>query len=380
MKKISLIIFTLTFAVNLIFAQNSKDSLYQFKTITSVETTPVKNQGASGTCWNYSASSFVETEILRQTGQLYDLSEMFTTFNTYMDKANAYVRMHGNLNFGEGGALHDVTAMFKKYGTVPQTVFPGLNYGTTINRHGELNAVLKAMLDEVVKNHNKQLTPVWKDAFKRVLESYLGEYPESFTYEGKQYTPKTFAEQLKFDPDAYMQFTSWTDYPYYEEMVVLVPDNWLHGASYNLPLDEMEKLVDGAVKSGYSVAWATDVSEKGFSWKSGVAIVPEKPFDEMTEDEKKAMFNGPANEMVITPELRQEAFDNYTTTDDHGMHIVGLATDKSGKEYYIVKNSWDTKNIFEGYLYVSKAFFKFKTISLMVHKDAVTRDLMKKLK
>jgi len=380
MKKFLLFVLTTIFLTSIAVGQPSKDSLYQFKTITSVETTPVKNQGSSGTCWNYSASSFVETEILRETGKLYDLSEMFTTFNTYMDKANAYVRMHGHMNFGQGGALHDVTLMFKKYGAVPQSVFPGLNYGTSINKHGELDAILKVMLDEVVKNHNKQLTPVWKEAYKRVLESYLGEYPENFNFEGKNYTPKSFAEQLKFDPDAYMQFTSWTDYPYFEEMTVLVPDNWLHQNSYNLPLDELEKLVDAALKSGYSVAWATDVSEKGFSWKSGVAIVPEKPFDDMTEDEKKAMFNGPSNEMIITPELRQEAFDNYTTTDDHGMHIVGLASDKSGKEYYIVKNSWDTKNIFEGYLYVSKAFFKYKTISLMLHKGGVPKELMKKLK
>lgn len=380
MKKIFLTIFVFTFLFSLVLGQAVKDSLYQFKTITSVETTPVKNQGASGTCWNYSGSSFVETEILRLTGKLYDLSEMFTTYNTYMDKAGVYVRMHGKINFGQGGSLHDVTAMFKKYGAVPQSVYSGLNYGTTINKHGELDAVLKAMLDEVVKNHNKQLSTVWKEAYKGALEAYLGKFPEKFTFEGKEYTPKTFAAELKFNPDDYMQFTSWTDNPYYEEMIVLVPDNWLSGKSFNLPLHELEKVVDAALKSGYSVAWATDVSEKGFSWKSGVAIIPEKPFDDMTEDEKKAMFNGPANEMVITPELRQEAFDNYNTTDDHGMHIVGLATDKSGKEYYIVKNSWDTKNIFEGYLYVSKAFFKYKTISLMIHRDGVPKDLMKKLK
>ena len=362
-------------------ADEKTDSLYQFVPIIQINTTPVKNQGSSGTCWSYSALSFLETEVLRKTGKQYDLSEMFTVFNTYMEKADRYVRMHGKINFGQGGALHDVTEMYRKYGAVPESVYEGLNYGTTINRHGELDAVLKGILDAVIQNKNRQITPVWKEAYRKVLETYLGTYPETFDYEGKTYTPKSFADtHLKLDPDAYLQFTSWTDKQYYDKMVILVPDNWLFGKAYNVPLDHLEKIVDNALKNGYSVAWATDVSEKGFSWKHGVAYVPDKAFDDMTEEEKKQMFTGPAEDMIITAEMRQKAFDNYTTTDDHGMHILGLAQDKSGKEYYIVKNSWDTKNIFEGYIYVSKAFFNYKTISIMLHRDAVPGDILKKLK
>lgn len=362
-------------------ADPKTDSLYQFTEIIKINTTPVKNQGSSGTCWSYSAASFLETEVLRKTGNLYDLSEMFTVFNTYMEKADRYVRMHGKINFGQGGALHDVTEMHRKYGAVPQTVYEGLNYGTTINRHGELDAVLKAMLDAVIQNKNRQLTPVWKEAYRKVLETYLGPYPGSFEFEGKEYTPLSFAEtHLKIDADDYIQFTSWTDNEYFDKMVILVPDNWLFGKAYNVPLDHLEKIVDNALKKGYTVAWATDVSEKGFSWKHGVAYVPGKSFDDMSDEEKKNMFNGPCDEMIITADVRQQAFDNYTTTDDHGMHIVGLAKDKSGKEYYIVKNSWDTKNIFEGYIYVTKAFFNYKTISLMLHRDAVPEEILKKLR
>ena len=365
------------------YAQEDKitDSLYQFTEIININTTSVKNQGSSGTCWSYSALSFLETEVLRKTGNLYDLSEMFVVFNTYWEKADRYVRMHGKINFGQGGALIDVTEMYRKYGAVPQEVYEGLSYGTDINRHGELDAVLKGMLDAIIQNKNRKLTPVWKEAYRKVLETYLGQYPESFEYGGKTYTPRSFADtHLKLNADDYLQFTSWTDNEYYSNMVILVPDNWLFGKAYNIPLDHLETIVDNALRKGYSVAWAQDVSEKGFSWKHGVAYVPEKPFDDMSDEEKKQMFGGPADEMTITAEIRQQAFDNYTTTDDHGMHIVGMAKDNTGKEYYIVKNSWDTKNIFEGYIYVTKAFFNYKTISIMLHKDAVPADILKKLK
>lgn len=369
----------LTFAI-VIDAQETENPKYVFETICNIETTPVKNQGASGTCWNYSATSFMETEVLRQTGQSFDLAEMFTVFNTYMEKADRYVRMHGNLNFGQGGNLHDVPMMYAKYGAVPQSVYEGLNYGTKINRHGELDAILKAILDAVVANKNKKLTPNWKEAYKKVLEVYLGSFPENFEFEGKNYTPKSFADEvLKLDFNDYYQFTSWSHQPFYKTMHIMVPDNWLYGESYNMPLGDLTTIVDHALKNGYSVAWASDWSEKGVSWKEGVAYVPEKPYDEMSKEEKDAMFSGPSAEMEITQELRQEAYDNYTTTDDHGLHIVGLAKDQSGKEYYIVKNSWDTGNLYEGYLYVSKAYFNYKTISIMVHKDGIKEDVLSKI-
>jgi len=381
MKKLILLSTFLVFAFQSINAQEEKKPKYQFEDIYNIETTSVKNQGSSGTCWNYSATSFMETEVLRQTGKSLDLAEMFTVFNTYMDKADRYVRMHGNLNFGQGGALHDVPAMFEKYGAVPQDVYEGLNYGTKINRHGELDAMLKAMLDVVVSNKNKKLTPNWKEAFKKVVEVYLGEFPAEFDFEGKKYTPKSFADDvLKINFNEYMQFTSFMHQPYLEKMHIMVPDNWLYGESYNLPLADLTTVVDHALKNGFSVAWATDWSEKGVSWKHGVVYVPEKDYKEMSKEEKEAMFSGPAKDKIITPELRQEAYDNYTTSDDHGLHIVGLAKDQAGNEYYIVKNSWDNKNIYEGYIYVTKAYFNYKTISIMLHKDGVKKVIMNKLK
>lgn len=381
MKQAYLVSILVVFLSANLLAQEEKDPKYVFETIHNVETTPVKNQGASGTCWNYSATSYMETEVLRETGQMMDLAEMFTTFNTYMEKAERYVRMHGNLNFGQGGNLHDVPMMYEKYGAVPQSVYEGLNYGTKINRHGEMDAILKAILDAVVANKNKKLTPNWKEAYKKVLEVYLGTFPKSFEFEGKTYSPKSFAkEELQLDFSKYYQFTSWLHQPYYEPMHIMIPDNWLYGESYNMPLADLTKIVDHALKNGFSVAWASDWSEKGISWKEGIAYVPEKPYNEMSKEEKDAMFSGPAKEMEITAELRQVAYDNYTTTDDHGLHIVGLAKDQEGNEYYIVKNSWDTGNVYEGYIYVSKNYFNYKTISIMVHKDGIASTVLQQLK
>lgn len=380
MKQLFLSFILLLSFLFLLNAQDSEKPKYEFSTIYNVETTPVKNQGASGTCWNYSATSFMETEVLRQTGKSLDLAEMFTVFNTYMEKADRYVRMHGNLNFGQGGNLHDVPMMYAKYGAVPQSVYEGLNYGTKINRHGELDAILKAILDAVVENKNKKLTPNWKEAYKKVLEVYLGTFPESFEFEGKEYTPLSFGKEVvQLNYDDYYQFTSWTHQAFYKAMHIMVPDNWLYGESYNFPLEDLTSIVDHALKNGFSVAWATDWSEKGVSWKEGVAYVPEKEYREMSKEERDNMFSGPAEEKEITQALRQEAYDNYTTTDDHGMHIVGLAKDQSGKEYYIVKNSWDDKNIYEGYIYVTKAYFNYKTISIMVHKDGIHQDILSKI-
>lgn len=380
MKQALLSFILLVLIANLVFAQEEEKPKYIFETIYNIETTPVKNQGASGTCWNYSATSYMETEVLRKTGRMLDLAEMFTTFNTYMEKADRYVRMHGNLNFGQGGNLHDVPMMYEKYGAVPQSVYEGLNYGTKINRHGEMDAILKAMLDAVIENKNKKLTPNWKEAYKKVLEVYLGTFPESFTFEGKTYTPRSFADEvLTLNFDDYYQFTSWSHQPFYQSMHIMIPDNWLYGESYNLPLDYLTKIVDHALENGFSVAWATDWSEKGVSWKDGVAYIPEKPYREMSNEERESMFSGPAPEMEITQEVRQEAYDNYSTTDDHGLHIVGLAKDQTGKEYYIVKNSWDTGNPYEGYMYVTKAFFNYKTISIMVHKDGISDEVMSKI-
>ncbi|MFT4760522.1 MAG: bleomycin hydrolase [Paraglaciecola sp.] len=353
---------------------------FQFEIVKDVERTEIKNQGSSGTCWSYCSNSFMESEMARIGKNTVDLAEMYTVRNVYEEKADRYVRMHGHLNFGQGGALPDVIEMYKKYGAVPQSVYAGLNYGSDINRHGEMEGMLTAMLDVVIENKNRTLSPVWKDAMNAVLDTYLGATPKNFDYEGKSYTPQTFAKEVVgLDGNDYIQITSFTHHEFYKPMVIMVPDNWDYGISYNVQMNDMTDIIDNALKNGYSISWAADVSEKYFSWKNGVAYVPNKSYREMDAAERKAMFDGPKPEMEITQELRQKGYDNYTTTDDHGMQIVGLAKDQDGKEYYLVKNSWGTKNDHEGYLYVSKNYLKYKTLSFVLHKDAVPKNLRSKI-
>lgn len=355
---------------------------FLFETVVDLETTPVKNQGRSGTCWSYATTSFIETEMIRNGKEPVDLSEMFTVRQVYHDKAEKYVRLHGYLNFAQGGALPDVLYVIKKYGAVPQEAYEGLDYGTESNNHSELESILKAQLDQVIKNHNGKLTDSWKKAFNATLDAYLGAYPEEFEYEGKTYTPRTFADKyIGINPDDYVQITSFAHKPFYEEMMIEVPDNWTWGMSYNVPLNDMVEALDNSLNEGYTVSWATDVSEKGFSLKNGLAIYPLKPYSDMDKEEKGAMFNGPKDELIVTQDVRQTAYNSYETTDDHGMQITGKVKDQKGNYYYIVKNSWgDRENEFrEGYIYASESFLKYKTISILVHKDTVPKSLKKKL-
>lgn len=359
---------------------DSANRKFRFTHIINLENTPVKNQGSSGTCWSYSTNSFLESEMIRMGRKPVDLAEIFTARCVYTDKADNYVRMHGAVSWGDGGSCHDVINMYRKHGAVPQKVYDGLKYGTTINKFGEMQAIMKGMLDAVVKNPNGRLTPSWKKAFEAVMDSYLGEVPKTFTWKGKEYTPRTFADQVVgINPDEYIEFGSFTNAPYYEKAILMVPDNWSFDQVYNIPMSDITDIIDNALKKGYTIAWATDVSERYFSWKNGVAYVPEKNYEDMTEDEQKNMFNGPQPERKITTELRQKAFDNYETTDDHGMHIVGLAKDQSGREYYIVKNSWGEKNDYKGYIYVTKAYVRFKTTAFLLHEDAVPGSIRRKL-
>lgn len=361
-------------------SENAKEG-FQWETVVDLERLAVENQGASGTCWSYSSNSFLESEMARMGKEPVDLSEMFIVRKTYEDKAERFVRMHGHLNFGQGGALPDVIDTYKKYGSVPEAAYQGLNYGLDYNRHGEMEAILKGMLDAVVANKNKQLTPAWKEAFSKVLDVYLGEYPEKFDYQGKQYTPESFAEEVVgINADDYVQLTSWSHHELYKPCMIMVPDNWTSGLSYNIEMEDMITVIDHALKNGYSIAWAGDVSEKYFSWKNGIAYVPEKPLNKMTKEEKVEMFNGPKAEMEITASVRQAAYDNYSTTDDHGMQIVGISKDQNGKEWYLVKNSWGTKNDYEGYLYISKNYVRYKTLSFLLHKAAIPASLRQKLK
>lgn len=361
---------------------NESDSAkkkFEFTTKINLETTSVKNQGKSGTCWSYSTNSFLESEMIRMGRPPVDIAETYTARCVYKDRADAYVRMHGEFSYGDGGACHDVINMFAKYGALPQSVYSGLNYGTDKNVFGEMQGMLKAMLDVVVKNPNKKVTPNWKKAFEGVLDAYLGPVPETFEYKGKLYTPKTFARNVVgINPQDYMEFSSFKYQPYYEKTMLMVPDNWSLDKVYNVKFDDITTIIDNALEHGYTIAWATDVSEKYFSWKNGVAFVPEKDWDDMEKDEQKDLFNGPKDERKITEEMRQEAFDNYTTTDDHGMHIVGVAEDQNGREYYMVKNSWGEKNDYKGYIYVTKAYVQYKTTAFLVHKGAVPGSILKK--
>ncbi len=389
-------------AVLLIFAgqikaqkdTTKKEEGYKFTDKVRLKTTSVKNQYRAGTCWSYSALSFLESEIIRMGKGEYDLSEMWIVRNAYQDKAEKYVRMHGILNFGQGGAFHDVTAMIDEYGIVPQEVYQGLNYGTDKDVHGEVDAVLKAMLDAVIENNNKKLTPVWFPAYNKVLDTYFGETIDKFNYKGKEYTPKSFAKDLGLDANNYIEISSYKHHPFYSKFAIEVQDNWLWDEVYNVPIDEMMKIMDNALDNGYTIGWGADVSEKGFSWTKGIAVVPDEDIASLSDDERSKWsdlsereraklfykLDKPAKEKTITQEDRQKAFDNYTTTDDHGMHIIGYAVDQNNTKYYIVKNSWSTKGSpYEGYFYASETFVKFKTMDFMIHKDALPKDIAKKL-
>lgn len=361
-------------------SENSK-AAFQFSDVVNIENTSIKNQGSSGTCWSYSANSFLESEMIRMGKKPVELSQIFSARNAYVEKGRNYVRMHGSVALGDGGAFHDVINMYKKYGAVPQSVYTGLNYGTDKNKFSEMGALTEAFLKAVVTNPNGELTPNWEKAYAAIIDSYLGQTPKSFDYNGKKYTPETFAKEVVgINGDDYVEISSLQEYPYYTKFVLMVPDNWSFDQVYNVKMNELTDIIDGALKSGYSVAWAGDVSEKSFSWKNGVAFVPEKRMEDMTPEEKTDLFNGPKKEAVVTEEMRQKAFDNYSTTDDHGMHIVGISKDQNGKEYYIVKNSWGTTNDYKGYLYMSKEFAKYKATAILLHKKAVPATIAAKLK
>jgi bleomycin hydrolase len=355
----------------------------------------VKNQHRTGTCWSFSGLSFFESEMLRLNKPETDLSEMFVVYHAYSEKAGKYMRMQGNTNFGGGGAFHDVSNVIRQYGIVPEEVFKGLNYGEDKHVHGELDALLKEQMVALVKNPNRKISPVWHETIVSTLNTYLGALPERFEYKGKNYTPQSFArEVVGLNMDDYVEITSFTHHPFYTSFILEVPDNWSWDKVYNVPLAEMEEIIDYSLQNGFTVAWATDVSEKGFlSSNRGVAMVPVKRTEEMTnaeilrweklsdreKEDETYRITKPGPELEITQELRQVDFDSQQTTDDHGMHIVGLARDQTGKTFYKVKNSWGDYNLYDGYFYASKAYVNYKTTSIMVHKDAIPAPIRTKL-
>lgn len=367
---------------------------YVFTSVKDIPTTSVKNQYRSGTCWSFSGLSFLETEIMRKGKGEFNLSEMFVVRQAYSQKAINTVRWHGNLNFGGGGAFHDVTWAFEKFGAIPEDVYSGLEYGEEKHVHGELDALTDAYVKTVIENKNRKISTAWHKGFDGILDAYLGEVPETFDVEGVEYTPKSFAEYLDLDMSDYVEIGSYTHHPFYSTFILEVPDNWMLDEIYNVPMEDMMTIVENALMNGYSVGWGADVSEKGFSWKNGVAIVPDedKPeiagmesekWEKMDAKEKSKLlysFDEPVAEKTITQDMRQEQFDNYKTTDDHGMLLTGVAKDQRGVIFYKVKNSWSEKGSpYDGYFYASKPFVALKTIDIIVHKDAIPQEIKDKL-
>jgi bleomycin hydrolase len=367
-----LIVFLLTPALN---AQEDEETdIHEFTMLFNVETTPVKHQGKTGTCWNFATQSFLETELIRMDKGEYDLSEMYMVRNIYPIKAGKYIRYHGLTGFNEGGQAHDVLISMDKYGLVPEEVYPGKNSTDELHNHSEMVAVLKGSMDAVIGKEGK-ISNNWKYVCESVLDIYLGEKSETFGYDGKEYTPRSFADELDINSDDYIELMSYMRYPYYIKSILEVPDNWTNNEYYNLPIDDLITVIDNAIENGYSVVWDGDTSEKTFFRKKGYAVIPVDKDNEVGEEE----LTEPEKEKVITQEMREETFENFLTTDDHLMHITGIAENQDGTKFYYTKNSWGTKYKYGGYWYMSESFVRLKTIAIMVHRDSVPEEIRTKL-
>ena len=400
MKKIVSIVALMALTMSA-FAQTDstevkKDSIegWQFTTVDSVPITRVKDQHRSGTCWAFSTLGFLESEVLRIKGIEVELSPMFVVSKTMLDRATYCVRMYNQPKFAEGGSAYDVIYCMQHYGLVPKSAMPGIRYGwteaDTLPVFSELSAVAGGYLNGLTKQ--KKLSPVWREGLQAIYDTYLGPCPEEFEYEGKKYTPQSFVKSLGLNADDYVSITSYTHHPFYERFALEVPDNWRMDQMYNVPIDELMQIIDNAIANGYTLAWGADVSEIGFTRK-GIGVMPdaEKGADltgsdmahwlGMTKDkQKEELTKKPLPEKEITQQMRQDAYDNWETTDDHGMQIFGTATDQNGKRYYMVKNSWGTqRSDYKGIWYISEAFMRYKTNDVLVHKNAIPKDIKKKL-
>lgn len=360
---------------------NAEGSNYKFARQVHLDATPVQNQGSSGTCWSFSGLSFFESELLRMGKPQIVLSEMFVARKAYEMKAEMYVRLDGKSNFGEGGEFHDIPAVIAAFGVVPESAYPGLNYGSEGHDHGELFKVLKGAVDGIIAYMNSRgfdgLTSAWKSAISGILDAYFGEEIKDFEYNGQKFTPQTFAKYLELDMENYLSLTSFTNHAMNKPCILAIPDNWSRQESYNVSLDDMYDATVEALKNGFTVGWTADVSEEGFSHRKGIAINPVDT-ELLTAEEGNAFMN-PVEEVEVTQELRQKGYDNKTTQDDHLMHIVGLYKDQQGRDFFLVKNSWGTTNYPEGFLYVSASYFKMKTIYVYLNKDGLMKSVSKKI-
>ena len=377
-------------------AQEAEETALEFTVVKENPITSIKNQNQAGTCWCYSSLAFIESELLRMGKGEFDFSEMYLVHNTYLDRADKAVRTHGDVSFSQGGSFYDVIYGMEAFGLVPEEEMrPGVMYGKELSNHNELSAVSDAVVAAIAKGRHRSLQtdaegmPLWKKAIEAIHDIYLGVRPEKFTYNGKEYTPKSFYEELGLNADDYVSLTSYTHHPFYESFVLEIQDNWRWAKSYNLPIDELMQLFDNAIMEGYTIAWGSDVSEKGFT-RMGTAVLPEEgagtdlqgsdmaKWLNLSEEEKKNTPK-PTTQRWVSQEERQLAYDNWETTDDHGMQIYGIAKDQNGTEYYMVKNSWGEAGTYKGIWYASKAFVRYKTMNIIVHKDALPKDIKKKL-
>jgi bleomycin hydrolase len=351
----------------------SDASPYQFTVIRDNAAGLTEDQCATGTCWSFATISFLESEIIRKGNKPVDLSEMFNVRINYSKKADSYVRFQGKQQFGPGGLGHDVISVVKEYGIVPESAFSGLASGKTEYDHGGLDALLESTVKTVLEKKLNESGNEWKESIESILNAGIGQVPTQFEYEGKRYTPAAFRDALKINADEYVSLTSFTHHPYHSSFVLEVPDNWSKGSFYNLPLDELMRVIDFSIDNGFTIAWDADVSERGFSFGKGLGIL----VDESVK--KEEMWKGIMAEASVDPVKRQDAFDRFQTTDDHLMHITGKAKDQNGIVYYITKNSWGTANPYKGFQYVSRNYMMMKTVSIVVHRDAIPKDIRTKL-
>ena len=402
MKKILTITLALFVAVSSVGAAKKKAPEKKnankpvFTTIKEIPITSVKDQNRSGTCWDYSTLSYFEAEILKATGKKYDLCESFVANKTYMERAIQVVRFHGDCQFAQGGSAEDVLATMKNHGIVPEGTmpFPGSLYGDSLNNFNEFFGVLEPYVAAVSKSSAKKISNAWKSGLQGILDAYLGKCPETFTYEGKQYTPKSFMASLGIDLNDYVSITSYTHHPFYTTFAVEVQDNWRFPLSYNVPMDEMMQIIDNAIELGYTIAWGGDVSEDGFTRKGLAYAIDAKKTEKevkgsdmarwlkLTTEKKRNVIDSlgcTVPEIVPTQKMRQERFDNWELTDDHGMHIYGVAKDQNGKEYYMVKNSWGETGDYKGTWYMTKAFIAANTMDFLINKKAIPANIRKKL-
>ena len=373
------------------FAQKDTTG-FVFTTIKENKITSVKNQNRSSTCWAYSALGFLEAELLRLNKGDHDFSEMFVVYHTMLDRAVNYVRLHGDASFSPGGSFYDVLYCWRHYGIVPDKAMPaGVMYGDTLANHSDLDAAAKAYVDVIAKSTASKISPLWRRPLEAIYETYLGKLPQEFTYKGKKYTPRSFADSFGLNMNDYVSLTSYSHHPFYEAFAIEIQDNWRGAKSYNLPIDELMQVMRNAVNTGYTIAWGSDVSEEGFT-RNGIAVMPDvKKGAELTgsdmahwlglskADRRAELTSRPLPEMTVTQHMRQEAYDNWETTDDHGMLIYGLAKDQNGKQYFMVKNSWGQAGKYKGFWYASEAFVAYKTMNIVVHKNAIPKEILKKL-